>query len=125
MISRNIRPLTSTNSKEISSKENIVVDYNDQERVDDRANNRTWEDQFIRLQEFKKEFHGDTNVLRNSNYIELGTLVNDQRRKFRDGQLQREPEKIKQLEDNGLSFEWEQRKIRSQKKAAACKCECE
>jgi len=77
----------------------------------------SWEDNFLRLQQFQTEFQTvnvpqNNDHPKNKNYSGLGNWVNHQRRRYRDGRLQREPEKIQKLDDIG--FKWAQR---PQKKA--------
>jgi len=77
----------------------------------------SWDDNFIRLQKFKQEFQTvnvpqNNDHPKNKHYSGLGNWVNHQRRRYRDGRLQREPDKIQKLDDIG--FKWAQR---PQKKA--------
>ena len=65
---------------------------------------RTWEDNYERLKDYKKQHNGSTNVpCRYKADLALGSFVNFQRRKYREGKLSSEhQERLKAL---GFQFE--------------------
>ena len=92
----NLRPL---DSEHTSNKKRKVMSSKNQQY--------SWDESYICLEKFNKEFHV-TNVphtnthKKNKDYKGLGYWDGEQRRCYHDGQLQRHPDKIQQLENIGF-----------------------